>query len=175
MYFVLEVTGSGKKMPRSITWAFVLVLASGISWSASANDESKLKCPKNAPYFYPCTCEGGGENGIFIKCENSNLASISLGLGNTRLPIEELRLYKCHIRRLQGPLFRSLVLHRLVIEDTPISEMDGDVFKNVAESLKELIILRAPLDGVPTAALAPLKKLEVSHFSWLIITGKGEG
>ncbi|XP_063596963.1 chaoptin-like [Penaeus indicus] len=147
-------------MPRSITWAFVLVLVSGISWSASADEEGKLKCPKNSPYFYPCTCEGGGDKGIFIRCENSNLASISVGLGNSRLPIEELHIYKCNIKKLQGPLFRSLVLHRLVIEDTPISEIDGEVFKNVAASLTELIILRAPLEGVPTAALAPLKNLE---------------
>lgn len=153
-------------MPRSITWAFVLVLVSGISWSASADDENGLKCPKNAPYFFPCTCEGGGEKGIFMRCENSNLASISLGLGNTRLPIEELHIYKCHIRKLKGPLFRSLVLHRLIIEDTPVAEIDEHVFKSVAASLTELFILRAPLEGVPTAALAPLRNLEVSHFSW---------
>lgn len=150
-------------MPRSIPVKVevALLMVIGLCLSVSADEESKFKCPANAEYFYPCKCEGGGETGIFLRCENTNLASMAVGLSNVRLPIEELRMYRCNVKKLQGEIFQSLLLQKLVLEETPVVELDENVFVPVGQSLTHLHFLKAPLQGLPTKALAPLKKLEV--------------
>lgn len=60
----------------------------------------RFGCPKDPIYIYPCTCLRGSDRGLYIRCENTNLASLSLAftnLGNEGMPIEELVLYKCNI------------------------------------------------------------------------------
>lgn len=50
--------------------------------------------------IFPCKCIRGSDVGLYVRCENTNLASLSLGLNNiasTQAPIEELTLHKCHI------------------------------------------------------------------------------
>ena len=131
-----------------------------------AADEPKFKCPENSPYFYPCTCEGGGENGIFIKCQNTNIASIALGLSNVRLPIQQLHLYRCNMKRLYGQVFSAVPVHDLLIEDTPITTIEKGVLEPLAQVLKALRIIRANLDpGLPYEAIKELKKLEVRYFN----------
>lgn len=144
--------------------------------SVASGNDPKFTCPENTPYFYPCLCKGGGQEGIFITCENTNLASIALGLANIRLPIEELRLYKCNMKRLYGDVFKGILLRRLVIEDTPLEEVEEGVFNGVQNTLKGLHFLRAPLTAIPKPALQPLKQLEViyillflSHFFHYIL------
>jgi hypothetical protein len=64
----------------------------------------RFRCPKDAIYIYPCTCLRGSDRGLYIRCENTNLASLSLAftnLGNEGMPIEELVLYKCNIGEQQ--------------------------------------------------------------------------
>ena len=60
----------------------------------------KYRCPKETSFIWPCTCLKGTDDGLFIQCENTNLASLSLAfsnLGNEGVPIEELIIYKCNI------------------------------------------------------------------------------
>lgn len=60
----------------------------------------KYTCPKDVAYFYPCTCLQGSDEGLYVKCENTNLASLSLAFvnfGDLTAPIEELTLYRCNI------------------------------------------------------------------------------
>ena len=70
--------------------------------------QGRYRCPNNAAYLHPCTCEGGSTEGIVMRCENTNLASIALGLANVRLPIQELTLYRCNMRKLFGDVFNSV-------------------------------------------------------------------
>jgi hypothetical protein len=48
--------------------------------------------------IFPCNCVKGSDVGLYIECENSNLAVLSVALRNLAsllLPIEELLLKKC--------------------------------------------------------------------------------
>lgn len=63
----------------------------------------RFSCPKEPKYVYPCVCVRGSDRGLYVRCENTNLASLSLAfsnLGNEGIPIEELVLYKCNIGKL---------------------------------------------------------------------------
>lgn len=63
----------------------------------------RFRCPKESKYVYPCVCVRGSDRGLYVRCENTNLASLSLAfsnLGNEGIPIEELVLYKCNIGKL---------------------------------------------------------------------------
>lgn len=58
----------------------------------------RYRCPKEYQLLHPCKCISETDNGISVWCENSNLASLSIGLNNLatfKLPIEKLTLYKC--------------------------------------------------------------------------------
>ncbi|KAG7166922.1 toll-like receptor Toll6-like 3 [Homarus americanus] len=155
-------------MSRSVTWTLLVVI--GLFYVVTAEEETKFKCPTSAKYFFPCFCTRGGENGIFLRCENTNLASVAVGLANVRLPIEELHLYKCNFKKLYGDVFRSLLLHKVVLEDTPVSEVNGDVFEPVADILTGLHFIRAPLQDLPEAALRPLKNLKVLEINGANLT-----
>lgn len=59
-------------------------------------------CPKDSSttLLYPCVCERGSDTGLYIRCENTGLAVLSVGLGNIAglgLPIEKLHLKECKI------------------------------------------------------------------------------
>lgn len=57
------------------------------------------RCPEKPLLLFPCECEAGGDNGLSIRCENSNLASLSVGIANLatlNAPVERLTLSKCH-------------------------------------------------------------------------------
>lgn len=58
------------------------------------------RCPKDALLLHPCSCDSESDFGITVSCNNTNLASMSVGLNNLatfQLPIERLTIYKCHI------------------------------------------------------------------------------
>ena len=142
----------------------VVVVMLVVIWTTSevsGEEGIKFSCPPTSKFFFPCNCTGGGEKGLLIDCDNTNLASIAIGLANIRLPIEELRLNKCHIKRLYGDVFQAVNLINLVIVDTPVEEVDDDVFKPVRNSLTVLRFHRAPLTKLPSPALAHLKELKV--------------
>lgn len=156
-----------------VTVVSVTVLLVVWGGGVAAEEEAKFTCPPTSKFFFPCNCTGGGEKGLFLRCENTNLASIAVGLANVRLPIEELRLYKCNIKRLYGDVFRSVLLINLVLEDTPVEEVEEGVFTPVADTLTVLRIHRAALQSLPTKAFEPLKNLKVSGLRCLDEGGKG--
>lgn len=58
----------------------------------------RYRCPEQHQLLYPCKCTSETDDGITVWCENSNIASLSIGLNNLatfKLPIEELTLKKC--------------------------------------------------------------------------------
>lgn len=60
----------------------------------------RYPCPERQNLLHPCICVQGSDKGLYVKCENANLASLSIGLINLShesAPIEELILHKCHI------------------------------------------------------------------------------
>lgn len=75
----------------------------------------RYRCPNDSLLFHPCSCVKESDVGIYVRCENSNIASISVGLNNLAtfgLPIEELTLYKCHIGKCLG-CWQNCCLHNL--------------------------------------------------------------
>jgi hypothetical protein len=75
-------------------WCIALVLGNHIP------TRPKFSCPNENAYIYPCVCIRGSDEGLYVKCENTNLATLSvafLNLGKERLLIEELTIYKCNI------------------------------------------------------------------------------
>ncbi|KAJ4443851.1 hypothetical protein ANN_05638 [Periplaneta americana] len=62
------------------------------------------RCPDKPLLLYPCECVSGSDVGLNVLCENSNLASLSVGLANLAsldAPVERLVLSKCHFRFLR--------------------------------------------------------------------------
>lgn len=58
------------------------------------------RCPKENILLHPCTCDNESDQGIYVSCNNTNLASMSVALNNLatfKLPIEKLTINRCHI------------------------------------------------------------------------------
>jgi hypothetical protein len=57
------------------------------------------RCPEKPLLLFPCECEAAGDSGLSIRCENSNLASLSVGIANLatlNAPVDRLTFSKCH-------------------------------------------------------------------------------
>jgi len=121
--------------------------------------------------LYPCECVKGSDNGLYIRCENANLATLSVALQNLasfEMPIEELTIYKGHfgsnfknflklisfnvlipyLVRLYGPLFAHIKARFLIIEETPLATIEDYVFYGVNNTLEQLHLLRTNLSHV---------------------------
>ncbi|KAG8035697.1 hypothetical protein G9C98_001125 [Cotesia typhae] len=124
----------------------------------------RYTCPKDHLYIYPCECLRGSDSGLFIRCENTNLASLSLAfanLGNEAAPIEELTLYKCNIARFYGPALYPLDVRVIRIIDTPLKSIEEHSFRGVNRTLQELYIERTELERFPREALQILGNLSI--------------
>jgi hypothetical protein len=58
------------------------------------------RCPEKPLLLFPCECVAGTDRGLIVRCENSNLASLSVGIANLatlNAPVERLTLSKCQI------------------------------------------------------------------------------
>ncbi|XP_032571176.1 insulin-like growth factor-binding protein complex acid labile subunit isoform X3 [Drosophila sechellia] len=113
--------------------------------------EPEFKCPKKSKALYPCECVKGSDNGLYIRCENTNLATLSVALQNLAsfgMPIEELTIYRGHFVRLYGPLFVHIKARMLIIEETPLATIDDYVFYGVNNTLEQLHLLRTNLSHV---------------------------
>lgn len=56
-----------------------------------------------AHLIYPCVCNQGTDDGLFIRCENTNLASLSIAVNNIatlKMPVEELIIHKCNFGKI---------------------------------------------------------------------------
>ncbi|XP_028981871.1 uncharacterized protein LOC107036999 [Diachasma alloeum] len=141
----------------------------------------RYTCPKEPIYIYPCTCERGTDRGLYVRCENTNLASLSLAfinLGNEPAPIEVLTLYKCDIARWYGPALYPLNIRVLRIIDTPLKSIEEHSFLGVNRTLQELHIIRSRLEKFPKEAfqiLGNLSDLIISGHKLNVLPGNGFG
>lgn len=100
---------------------------------------------------------------------------MSLSISNLavqELPIDELRIEKCHFGKytndfsglvsdfnfsslnlavLFGLIFRDLIVKRLIISDTPLEEIEDQVFLGANETLQEIEIYNSRLTTFPKA------------------------
>ncbi|XP_050530520.1 chaoptin isoform X1 [Daktulosphaira vitifoliae] len=130
----------------------------------------KYRCPKKGSIIeqslYPCRCVAESDNGLALHCENSNLASLSVGLSNVPslkndIQIDNLTISSCNIGRLYGDLFYSTVINRIFIQDTPIIILDDDLFIGVNQTLIELHIINSKLSEFPSGPFKILGNLKV--------------
>ncbi|XP_015172515.1 PREDICTED: chaoptin [Polistes dominula] len=124
----------------------------------------RFTCPKVPTDIYPCTCVRGSDRGLYIHCENTNLASLSLAfanLGNEGMPIEELVLYKCNIGRFYGPALYPLDVRVLKFIDTPLKLIEEHSFLGVNRTLQELYLINSRLEKFPREALQILGNLSI--------------
>ncbi|CAD1469924.1 unnamed protein product [Heterotrigona itama] len=124
----------------------------------------RFRCPKEPKYIYPCACVRGSDRGLYVRCENTNLASLSLAfsnLGNEGMPIEELVLYKCNIGRFYGPALYPLDVRVLRFIDTPLRLIEEHSFLGVNRTLQELYVINSSLEKFPRQALQILGNLSI--------------
>ncbi|XP_076653280.1 insulin like growth factor binding protein acid labile subunit convoluted [Halictus rubicundus] len=124
----------------------------------------RFRCPRETKYIYPCVCLRGSDRGLYIRCENTNLASLSLAfsnLGNEGMPIEELVLYKCNIGRFYGPALYPLDVRVLSFIDTPLRLIEEHSFLGVNRTLQELYVVNSTLEKFPREALQILGNLSI--------------
>ncbi|XP_012289088.1 protein artichoke [Orussus abietinus] len=124
----------------------------------------RYKCPRESIYIFPCTCIHGGDKGLYVRCENANLASLSLGLinlGNDGAPIEELTLYKCNIARFYGPALYTLEVRILRIVETPLKLIEEHSFLGVNRTLQEFHLTQSELEKFPKEAFQILGNLSI--------------
>ncbi|XP_038217636.1 chaoptin [Zerene cesonia] len=123
-------------------------------------------CPKETEshLLYPCVCEKGTDDGLYIKCSNTGLAVMSVGLGNLAglgLPIERLLLQECKISHLFGPLLHRSSVRVLKIIDTPIKTVDEYAFAGVNRTLQELYMVNTRIAEFPKEAFRILGNLSI--------------
>ncbi|XP_059226145.1 protein artichoke [Stomoxys calcitrans] len=124
--------------------------------------EPKYKCPSRPKLIYPCVCFNNTDIGIYVRCDNTNLATLSVALQNLAaldIPIEELIINKGHFERLFGPLFSKTEVRKLTIEDTPLVSLDDYVFFGINKTLEELYILNTNLANISPFSFGILGKL----------------
>ncbi|XP_034477400.1 toll-like receptor 3 [Drosophila innubila] len=113
--------------------------------------EPEYKCPKKPQVLYPCLCVKGSDDGLFVRCENTNLATLAVALQNLaslELPVEELTIYKGHFVRLFGPLFAHIKARVLIIEETPLATIEDYVFYGMNNTLEHLHLIHTNLSQV---------------------------
>ncbi|XP_058452289.1 chaoptin [Malaya genurostris] len=124
----------------------------------------KYTCPEKVKFLYPCACTHGTDDGIYVTCENSNLASLSvafINLASLKVPVEELHIKRCKIKNLFGTLLHKLSVKRLFILDTPIATISDHVFYGINDTLLELHLVRSELTAFPADAMKVLSLLKV--------------
>ncbi|OXU29844.1 hypothetical protein TSAR_010372 [Trichomalopsis sarcophagae] len=126
----------------------------------------RYNCPKEIAYIHPCICTRGSDQGLYIECENTNLATLSLAflnLGNEGIPIEELTIYKCNIARFYGPALYPLNVRILKFIDTPLKFIEEHSFLGVNRTLQELHVVGGSLEKFPKEAVQILGNLTTLH------------
>lgn len=89
----------------------------------------KYDCPKRP--IFPCHCLEGSEEGIYVQCNNTNIASLAVGLRQVKTLIHTLTLEDCNMEKMYGDLFQALTVKRLYIKDTPIKDISDNTFDGI--------------------------------------------
>lgn len=59
--------------------------------------------PLHKDLLYPCNCTSGSDVGLYVTCDQTNLASLSVGLanlGSLNYPVEELIISSCNFGKI---------------------------------------------------------------------------
>ena len=83
--------------------------------------EPKYACPDRP--LYPCNCTSSSDEGIQLKCNNTNIASLAVGLSQVRTLIHKLDISECNMEKLYGDIFKHKTIKVMRIEDTPIKDI----------------------------------------------------
>ena len=129
---------------------------------AEYKEPPAFQCPEFG--LYPCLCTGESDEGIVVKCENTNLASMAVGLTQAKVKMANLTISNCNIEKLYGDVFRSNEITKIVIEDTPIKQIENDTFIEVGQYIKEIHLINTRLNSFPYGAfqsLAEVQKIKI--------------
>lgn len=107
----------------------LVFLCCNLSLGQWVDPPPKYECP--ARPLYPCQCLRGSDVGVYIKCNNTNIASLSVGLRQVRTLVHTLTIENCNIEKLYGNLFQLLTVKILEIKDTPIKDISDHTFDGV--------------------------------------------
>lgn len=80
------------------------------------------RCPKEKLLLHPCTCDTESDKGLWISCNNTNIASMSLALNNLatfELPIETLTIKSCHIGK------QTICWYRFWVTRNTLNRLNG--------------------------------------------------
>ena len=141
----------------SILFIGVFSLVVGVHGYAEYQQPPAFQCPEFG--LYPCNCTKESDEGIVVVCENTNLASMAVGLKQAKVKIANLTIINCNIEKLYGDVFRTIEVTKLVIEDTPIREIANDTFIEVGKYIKELHLINTRLNTFPYGALQSLTEV----------------
>ncbi|XP_060808775.1 toll-like receptor 7 [Amyelois transitella] len=144
----------------------IIIIATLLSYTHSEYipPGPRYPCPKETQLLHPCVCEKGTDAGLYIRCENSGLAVLSVGIGNLAglgQPIERLLLKECKISNLFGPLLHRSIIRVLHIEDTPIKAIDKYAFAGVNRTLQEVRMVNTKIEEFPKEAFKILGNLSI--------------
>jgi len=137
---------------RLLLGVFSLVV--GVNSFAEYKAPPAFQCPEFG--LYPCRCTKESDEGIVVECENTNLASMAVGLKQAKVKIANLTITNCNIEKLYGDVFRANEVTKIVIEDTPIRAIENDTFIEVGKYIKELHLINTRLETFPYGAFQSL-------------------
>ncbi|XP_055377992.1 toll-like receptor 3 [Condylostylus longicornis] len=124
----------------------------------------RYRCPEKSNSIYPCKCLKGSDKGLFVRCDNSNLASLTVSLNNIanlKLPVENLTISNGNFESLFGPIFFKIKARVLNIISTPIKNIEKHAFFGINETLQELHIIGTHIKEFPAEAFKVLGNLTV--------------
>ncbi|XP_049882964.1 chaoptin [Pectinophora gossypiella] len=161
--------------PTKMVTIFFILATLAFSNSEYVPPGPKYPCPKETDksLLFPCVCEKGTDTGLIVRCENTGLAALSVGLGNIAglgLPIERLLFKECKISHLYGPLLHRSEVRVLRIEDTPIKTIDQYAFAGVNRTLQELYMINTLIDEFPKEAFKILGNLSILSIDGHVMT-----
>ena len=93
----------------------VLCLVLSVHGFAEYKEPPAFQCPEFG--LYPCLCVGESDEGIVVGCENTNLASMAVGLKQAKVKMANLTISNCNIEKLYGDVFRSNEIAKIILKD----------------------------------------------------------
>ncbi|KAL9918993.1 insulin like growth factor binding protein acid labile subunit convoluted isoform 1-T3 [Glossina fuscipes fuscipes] len=149
---------------KTLTFTLFVVLAmcGYVIGSDYVYGQPKYKCPIRSKVVYPCRCIKGSDVGVYVVCDNTNLATLSVALQNLaalELPIEHLTINKGYFERFYGPLFAKVRARLLTVIDSPLVAIEDFVFYGLNKSLEQLTLLNTNLAQISPYSFGILGKL----------------
>jgi hypothetical protein len=139
----------------------ILLLGASIAFAGYIPPGPKYRCPADSRPLYPCVCNGGGDDGLRIRCEYTGLAPLATAFANLVDPLALLTISNARFTRLFGEALRPLTITELRIQDCPLVAIEANALLGVNQSLHSLTLQRTRLSVFPGEVLALLGDLKV--------------